>query len=102
MLNLFKKENGYSLLITLLIIILFSILGSSLIFLTSNGAQKNISRENTTQALDLATKGITRIQVEIQNKLTQGIPEKGFNNSQFESLFNQVIFQYSCKNSSLR
>lgn len=53
-----QNENGYSLLLTFAVIIIFTILGLSLITLTSSGITKNNTREELVQAQDLSDKGI--------------------------------------------
>lgn len=96
--KLFNNEKGYSLLLTLMLILLFSILGASLIAMTFNGVQKNETREHVVQSQDLATKGIQRIEKEVSNKLKEFPSEfsQGMTNSQFENHFNNVINRFLC------
>lgn len=103
--KMLSNENGYSLLVTLLIVLVFAVLGASLMAMTFNGTTRNDIRESVTQAQDQATKGIKRIQEQIQYELVKDIPaDKGFTNSEFEGYFNAIITKYRCKpqNSNLK
>ncbi|MBD8015828.1 MULTISPECIES: hypothetical protein [Planococcus] len=96
--KLIVNEKGYSLLLTLMLVLLFSILGASLMAMTFNGAQKNVTREHIVQSEDLATKGIERIEKEVSAKLKifPASYTNGMTNSQFESHFNNVILGFRC------
>lgn len=66
-----KNSNGYALLLTFGLIILFTVLGISLMTLTTSGTAKNSSREYDTQALNLAEKGMDFIVNEINTHLAE-------------------------------
>ena len=71
-----KSEKGYSLLLTTAVVVLFTILGLSLLTLTSSGVLKNKQRESQIQAQDLADKGITYAVNDIQKYLENGLNGK--------------------------
>lgn len=64
-----QNGKGYALLLTLAVLILFSILGLSLLTLTASGVKKNEMRQYQIQSQDLADKGITFIVKETQKHL---------------------------------
>lgn len=66
-----QNSNGYALLLTFGLIILFTVLGISLMTLTTSGTAKNSSREYDTQALNLAEKGMDFIVNEINTHLAE-------------------------------
>ncbi|MDJ0330986.1 hypothetical protein [Planococcus sp. S3-L1] len=92
------NEKGYSLILTLVVIVLFSILGASLMAMTFNGAQKNSTREHIIQSQDLATKGIVRIEKEVsaQLKIFPTQYKNGMTNTQFEAHFNNITNNFLC------
>ena len=92
-----KRQQGYSLLITLVILILFSILGLSLLSLSISGISKNEIREDNVQAQDLSEKGIDRITQQINAELTKKIEESnGLTRTNFINLLNSTINKYKC------
>lgn len=66
-----KNEKGFSLVVTLLAVVIVMVLGLSLLLITSDGIQKNISREDQTEVHALATKGIDYITAEMDVKLNE-------------------------------
>lgn len=96
-----KKQNGYALLVTLLIMVVFSILGTSLLMFTLNGGSKNEVREDITQSADLSQKGIDLITTQINSELTSVLGNNGLPRSEFLSVLNTTLNKYLCsKNSS--
>lgn len=68
-----QNEKGYTLILTVAVIVIFTVLGLSLLTLTSSGIKKNELRQDTVQAQDLSDKGIkyavNDIQLYLQNKI---------------------------------
>lgn len=71
-----QNDKGYSLLLAILAILIFTVLGLSLIALTTNGISKNKTRQDIIQATDLADKGIefmiNSLQAELENYILSG------------------------------
>lgn len=80
-----QNEQGYSLLVTFAVIIIFTVLGLSLITLTSSGITKNNTREEIVQAQDLSDKGIDYAVKDIQALLEKEIKDRPMGKSAFES-----------------
>ena len=92
-----KNQHGYTLLITLVLLILFSILGLSLLSLSMSGTSKNEIREDNVQSQDLSEKGIDRITHQINSELTKKIEEdNGLTRTNFINLLNSTINKYKC------
>lgn len=97
-----KNESGYALLLALTILVIFSILGTSLLMLTMNGIKKNENRQNTNLALDLSEKGNNYLTSELQLTLEKLIensspkPSKLQFKDKLDSLVNSS--KYSCPN----
>lgn len=92
-----KNDKGYSLLLSICILLIFSILGLSLMSLTSSGVAKNINREETIQAQDLSDKGIDYVVKDIQQQLEKVIQgdntngKKGVSKYTFETEFLDML-----------
>ena len=101
--NKTKCEKGYSLLLSLTVLIIFSILGLSLITLTTNGILKNAIREDRTQAIDITDKGIEFLTQSIQKELEDFIQTGTVGRADFQVKLNQVIqnSKYSCVRGSV-
>lgn len=93
-----NNQQGYSLLITLMIIILFTILGSTLILLTFNGTTRNETREDIVQSNDLASKGIDHINAQITKELNDLLKSGRIPAADFSTRFNTIITKYKCQN----
>lgn len=83
MIRLLKNEKGYTLVLTLAVILIFTVLGLSLLTITTNGIAKNQMREDIVQSTDLADKGteymIKNLQLELESYITSGnVGKKGF------------------------
>lgn len=92
-----SKQHGNTLLITLVILILFSILGLSLLSISISGMSKNEIREDKIQSQDLSEKGIDRITHEINSELTKKIEENnGLTRTNFINLLNTTVNKYKC------
>ncbi|MFS0876908.1 hypothetical protein [Solibacillus isronensis] len=98
-----KSEKGYALLLTVAVLILFSILGLSLLTLTASGVKKNENRQYQIQSRDLADKGITFIVEETQqyfeaalsNAIKSG--QSGITKDAFKSLLETAIDKRNIK-----
>ena len=80
------NEEGYSLLIAIGAILIFTVLGISLITLTTNGIVKNTHREDRVLAQDLSDKGIDFALSDIQRTLQQEIKATPMGKTAFENL----------------
>ncbi|MEK5216311.1 hypothetical protein [Psychrobacillus sp. FSL H8-0487] len=98
--NSLKNSQGYSLLLSLSLIILFSALALSLITLTTSGISKNEIRQDNTRAIDQADKGIDYIIADIQKKLDTIIKSEpsGIPQSDFKRDLISTIESYYCVN----
>lgn len=98
-----KNNNGSALLIAVAILMIFTILGLTLMTLTTNGLAKNETRENIVQATDLADKGIEFIIADIQAKLQEFISSGNVNKSLFQAELLSIIQDNNldCSNSGI-
>lgn len=94
--KILNSETGYSLLLTLMLVLLFSILGASLMAMTINGTQKNETREKVIQSSDLADKGIELITSQITTELNQSISANGISAADYVNKLNNVVDKYKC------
>ena len=78
-----KTNNGSALLIAIAVLMIFTVLGLSLVTLTANGLTKNQSRENIVYATDLAEKGIQFAVTDLQKKLEIEIKQNPMGKRQF-------------------
>lgn len=96
-----KNQSGNTLLITLIILIVFSILGLSLMSLSISGLSKNEIRQDNVRSEDLSEKGIDRITQQINSELTQKIEESnGLTRTNFINILNSTINKYKCTTGS--
>lgn len=96
-----KNQSGNTLLITLIILIVFSILGLSLMSLSISGLTKNEIRQDNVRSEDLSEKGIDRITQQINSELTQKIDESnGLTRTNFINILNSTINKYKCTTGS--
>ena len=94
--KILNSETGYSLLLTLMLVLLFSILGASLMALTINGTKKNETREEVVQSSDLADKGIELITSQITTELNQSISANGISAADYVNKLNDIVDKYKC------
>ena len=78
-----KREKGYALFLTVLIIALFSILAVSLTTIVLSGANKTAVREEVTQASELSDKGLQHMLNQINKELEDELGETGLPRSEF-------------------
>jgi len=93
-----KNEKGYSLFITLVIVILFTILGLSLMTLTMNGSTKNDIRQDTVRAQDLSEKGMDYFVTDLEKKLTDFLGDTGRSRSAYVAELDRLLKEYKCDN----
>lgn len=89
--RLIKNEKGYTLILTVAIIVIFTVLGLSLLTLTSSGIKKNENRQNTVQAQDLSDKGIKYAVDDLQQYLENQIKNNPMGKTQFYNLLENTI-----------
>ncbi|MGM9950424.1 MAG: hypothetical protein ACI33P_09850, partial [Lysinibacillus sp.] len=92
-----QNERGYALLIAIGTILIFTVLGLSLITLTSNGIVKNTHREDTIIAQDLSDKGIAFAVNDIQRTLEQAIKTTPMGKTAFENLLVSTLNKTALK-----
>ena len=86
-----QNENGFSLLLVFAVLVIFTILGLSLITITTNGMAKNQTREDYVQSKDLADKGIEYLSKDIQTELEEFINPGTIGKAQFKEKLNQMV-----------
>lgn len=91
-----NNSNGYSLLFTLCTLVLVSVLGTSLLMLSSNGIMRNENRQNVALASDLSEKGIQYISTIINKELENNIPSLKASKTTVDQVFTKVFNDYRC------
>lgn len=93
------QEQGYTLFLTIFIILLFGVLSLSLMSITISGAKKSSLREDYTQATELAQKGVKKITQEINHDIQEKISSYpgGVTKSHYTELVEQTLSQYTCE-----
>jgi len=89
--KLLHNDHGYTLVFTVGIIVIFMVLGLSLMMLTSSGIKKNEVRQDTVQSKDLADKGITYVVNDLQSYLEKTIKNTPMGKTQFNDLLNNTV-----------
>lgn len=96
----FKNQNGSSLLLTLALVILFSVLGLSLLSLSISGFSKNNIRQDTVSSYDLSQKGIDYLVNKIEYEIKTDLGENGLAASTYVSKLEAILNKYKCSNLS--
>lgn len=96
--NLLKNNKGYTLLITLAVLVLFTVLGMTILALASSGTKKNVIRQETIQAKALSEKGIDQISAQINQDLINELGENGLPRGEFISKLEMTLGNYICSN----
>lgn len=86
-----KNDSGYSLLLAIGVVIIFTVLGLSLLTLTSSGIAKNSTREDTIQAQDLSDKGIDYVVKDIQTYLEDEIIDNPMGKTAFNTFLTNTL-----------
>ncbi|MFG6495434.1 hypothetical protein P8610_08760 [Fictibacillus sp. UD] len=91
------SERGNTLIIVLLMIVIFTVAGLSLVTTTFNGAKKTDARETQIQSVELAEKGIDYLSTLLETKTQPlaGLPARDFNDS-----LNTIIKNYKVSNAN--
>ena len=98
-----QNDRGYSLLLAIGALLIFSILGISLMTLTSSGVSKNTNRQEIIQATDLSEKGIDYMIGSIQSELVNYIDSENIGKSQFKAKLLETIHSadFSCEDGGI-
>lgn len=92
-----KNESGYTIVLTLMLIVLFTILGISMMNLTLSGSKKSESREANTQASDLSMKGLDYFVETIQYDVNAYLNVTGGKSiTDYKNYFDLELAKYSC------
>lgn len=86
-----QNDSGYTLLLAICVILIFSILGLSLMTLTASGVAKNTNREEIIQAQDLSEKGIDYAVGDIQKILEKQIVATPMGKTEFGGFLNTTL-----------
>ncbi|MGX6442939.1 hypothetical protein ACWM35_06865 [Neobacillus sp. K501] len=92
--NHFKDEQGYTLVLTLFVILLFTLLGASLMAATIGGAQKTKIRQVDIQSTELANNGVEYITAKINTELKDALGTNGLTRSEFITKLNNTLVNY--------
>src|SRR5690625_1123887 len=98
--KIFKNKHGYTLFLVVFIVIMFGVLSTALLALTTSGAQRNLVREDVTKATELSEKGTNHIVQQIQKELTDSIGPEGVTKEVFQANFARVLQKYLCDGGS--
>ena len=96
------NDSGYALLLSILILIMFSVLGMSMLALSSQGIKQNSYRADDTQAIRQSEKGIDRIVADINAELTNSLGENGLSAAAFETKLNDTLDKYRCERNHIK
>lgn len=94
--RIIQNEKGYTLFMALLVAILFIVVATSLLTVTMSGLAKNTSREEITQATELAEKGIQHLVKQINQELQDKLGEDGLTSNLFKTELVSALEKYAC------
>ncbi|MBY6273970.1 MAG: hypothetical protein CW346_17505, partial [Bacillaceae bacterium] len=100
--TLIRREEGYALLITVFVSLLFTVLALSLLSVSLSGVKRSQTSENIVQARELSAKGIDHLTNQIYRELNEALGEEGLPRSEFIERLNQTINAYKCDGSGIR
>ena len=89
--NFIRNERGSSLVLVLLVTLIFTVLGLSLLSATVNGTKRTELREDDVQATYVAEKGVDEIVQSIQTDLRNGLGASGKSITEFNSFIDSTI-----------
>lgn len=92
-----EKERGYTLFLAVLIITIFGILGMTLLSITISGSKKSTSNEETTQAHELAEKGIDHLNQQIHQEIQLELGTDGLPRNEFANKLMEILHSYHCQ-----
>lgn len=93
-----KEQNGSTLLVTLVLVILFTVLGLSLLSLSISGTSKNTIREDTVASYDLSQKGIDYLVNKVEYDIKTELGTNGLAASTFVNKIESILDKYKCTN----
>lgn len=103
--KILKSEKGNTLVITILVLVIASVIGLTLMSMSMNGTKRNEHRENVTQATRHAESGINHIALLIEKEIYEEL-EKSYTpnignydplmEKNFVKFFNGVVEDYLC------
>ncbi|NME06159.1 hypothetical protein [Psychrobacillus sp. BL-248-WT-3] len=99
-----KNQAGNTLIISVILLVLFSVIGLSIMTLTMNGISKNEVRENNIRAAAYAEKGIDRITQQINLELETVLKNtnySGLPRENFIKILNSTLDHYTCSNNMI-
>ena len=95
------KQRGYTLFLTVLLFVVFSVIGLTLITLSLSGINRSANSENVTQASELAEKGLThlikQIDHDLQKELKKYEHQDGLKKSLYIKIIEETVDKYNCK-----
>src|SRR5690625_1304026 len=97
---MFKNERGYTLFLVVFIVIMFGVLSTALLALTTSGAQRNVVREDVTKATELSEKGTNHIVQKIQKELVDSIGPTGVTKDVYQANIATILQKYLCEGGS--
>lgn len=86
-----SSEYGYSLLMTFGIVLIFSVVGMSLITIVSNGSNKNEIRQNSVHSQNLSDKGVNYLLEDITRSLQDDVLLTDIKQSEFVPLLENKL-----------
>lgn len=90
-----RHEQGYTLIIVLVVLVVFAVVGTTVMTLNLNGATKNAVREDNVQSKDLAVKAqnylVNKIEYELNEQLQDGMLAE-----QYQNALENILSKYSC------
>lgn len=100
-----RSENGNTLLITIVVLVLSTVIALSLMSMSLNGLKRNETREDINQATEQAEKGITHITKLIQKQIEAKVPDPsiGLTNTKtnFDKDLKNILEQYYCESNKV-
>lgn len=90
-----SDERGSSLVLVLLVTLIFTVLGLSLLSATVNGTKRTELREDDVQATFVAEKGIDELVQSIQADLRNGLGSSGLQKDDFTRLIDRTVSNYT-------
>ncbi|MCA0986232.1 hypothetical protein [Guptibacillus algicola] len=90
-----SDERGSSLVLVLLVTLIFTVLGLSLLSATVNGTKRTELREDDVQATFVAEKGVDELVQSIQADLRNGLGSSGLQKEDFTRLIDRTVSNYT-------
>lgn len=100
--KIITNERGYSLVVTMVVFLLFTVLAVSAITVSLSGVTRNLTAEDHVQASELADKGIQYITNQIQHDLEAELGVNGITRSAFITKLDTILNRYKDKVNRLK